>query len=724
MATRTPTRLKVLSPPVRRTGIAIAAPQATGDVPQTPYLNLNLPPTGFPSWGPDLNQNFSAIDAAVGSLQRAYQGDWINNRVYAAGQIVIFEGGVFISLVSGNIGLQPDLHPESWGPMGSATSITYPPAGIAVSQGSAGWAPSINPATIPPYPNAGVPVSTSTAWAASIPVANIVLTNPTANTIIDYGWNTFRIQGSAPGAVAGNATTIPVNAYAQLQGPSGQATTGTTGQAASNGGIVTIAGGDGGIAPVGSTNGGGGTVFIGGGRAGQGAGAAGVGGDVYIQENWGTTYIGGGSAGGGRMRVFHNGVTDFFSNIGASGGNLTIGPTGGLTLAWNISNAVGETCFINCNSGAAGGFNWYNVPLGAVVGSTTPAAMWLDSSNALHVGSFVVAGGSSGLFAAGDETINVAASANAVTRLQLAVSGQAGRSYPGSFLITTYAFTADSNDQTIGIIHRATDIGQSGVIWSVTRRGMAVAGGCSVTGTVSCGQLLVGSMSLSFDGGSSFIDGAPSGRLLLNAHSDINAIVQITGQLSASGSCVISGNVTSGGGIFCNAPGNQLGLLTMDGGGGTFNGACVAQGFYTSGAKAFRIEHPLDPSKMLTHASLEGPELGVYYRGEAETVDGVVEIALPDYFEALTMSEWRTVQLTELYEEEDEPVFGNFLAASRVKEGKFRVRSSSPSQKFFWEVKAVRGDIGELIIEDTKENKDASSTRQKPTPQPITLPAA
>ena len=720
MATRTPTRLKVLSPPVRRTGIAIAAPQATGDVPQTPYLNLNLPPTGFPSWGPDLNQNFSAIDAAVGSLQRAYQGDWINNRVYAAGQIVIFEGGVFISLVSGNIGLQPDLHPESWGPMGSATSITYPPAGIAVSQGSAGWAPSINPATIPPYPNAGVPVSTSTAWAASIPVANIVVTNPTANTIIDYGWNTFRIQGSAPGAVAGNANPVPANAYGQLQGPSGQATTGTTGQIASSGGLVTIAGGDGGIAPVGSTNGGGGTVFIGGGRAGQGAGAAGVGGDVYIQENWGTTYIGGGSSGGGRVRVLHNGVTDFFSNVGASGGSVTVGPTGGLTLAWNISNAVGETCFINCNSGAAGGFNWYNVPLGAIVGSTTPAAMWLDSTNALHVGSFVAAGGWQGLFAAGDENVNVAVSANAVTRLQLAVSGQAGRSYPGAFLITTYAYTSDSNDHTIGIIHRATDIGQGGVIWSLTRRGTM-----SVSGAIYCGQVIVGGtagMNLSFDGGSSFIDGMPSGRLLLNAHQGANSIVQITGQLSASGSCTISGNVTSGGGIFCNAPGNQLGLLTMDGGGGTFSGACVAQGFYTSGAKAFRIEHPLDSSKMLTHASLEGPELGIYYRGEAETVEGRVEITLPDYFEALTMQENRTILLTQVYDEEDDALA--LLAASRVKDGKFRVRSSNPSQKFFWEVKAVRGDIGELIIEDTKENKDASSTRQKPTPQPITLPAA
>jgi hypothetical protein len=48
-------------------------------------------------------------------------------------------------------------------------------------------------------------------------------------------------------------------------------------------------------------------------------------------------------------------------------------------------------------------------------------------------------------------------------------------------------------------------------------------------------------------------------------------------------------------------------------------------------------------------------------------------------------------------------VFGNFLAAGRVKDGKFNVRSSTEKVKFFWEVKAVRSDIEPLIVTADKE---------------------
>jgi hypothetical protein len=129
----------------------------------------------------------------------------------------------------------------------------------------------------------------------------------------------------------------------------------------------------------------------------------------------------------------------------------------------------------------------------------------------------------------------------------------------------------------------------------------------------------------------------------------------------------------------------------------------VAGNFYASGtissggAKSFRIQHPLDETKDLIHASLEGPEAGVYYRGEGVTETGWAEIILPDYFEALTMQENRTVLLTALFEDDAEQV--GMLAASRVKEGKFKVWSGLPTQKFYWEVKAVRADIAPLEID-------------------------
>jgi hypothetical protein len=120
----------------------------------------------------------------------------------------------------------------------------------------------------------------------------------------------------------------------------------------------------------------------------------------------------------------------------------------------------------------------------------------------------------------------------------------------------------------------------------------------------------------------------------------------------------------------------------------------------TSGQKKFEIAHPLDPAhKTLSHASLEGPEAGVYYRGEAQLRDGRAVVALPPYFEALTRKEGRTVMITPRCEGDD-PI--SPLAATGITDGRFLVRAidrQNLSQRFYWEVKAVRGDIAELEVE-------------------------
>ncbi len=124
---------------------------------------------------------------------------------------------------------------------------------------------------------------------------------------------------------------------------------------------------------------------------------------------------------------------------------------------------------------------------------------------------------------------------------------------------------------------------------------------------------------------------------------------------------------------------------------------------FTAVTKNFLIDHPLDPdNKDLFHSSLEGPEIAVFYRGEAQLSYGKVVIPLPDYFEALTRQENRTVLITPQFDD-DEPI--SMLAASAVKEGKFIVRaidSQNLSQKFYWEVKAIRADIEELKVEESK----------------------
>lgn len=138
------------------------------------------------------------------------------------------------------------------------------------------------------------------------------------------------------------------------------------------------------------------------------------------------------------------------------------------------------------------------------------------------------------------------------------------------------------------------------------------------------------------------------------------------------------------------------------------SGDAIPAGLNSSGEmwgkrKSFVIDHPLDPaSRWLTHACVEGPEAGVYYRGTGQLADGKARVTLPDYFEALARAEDRTVQLTPV-SDADEPI--TVLAAGTVADGGFDVRAAdgrNPSQRFCWEVKAVRADLAILQVETEK----------------------
>jgi hypothetical protein len=109
-------------------------------------------------------------------------------------------------------------------------------------------------------------------------------------------------------------------------------------------------------------------------------------------------------------------------------------------------------------------------------------------------------------------------------------------------------------------------------------------------------------------------------------------------------------------------------------------------------SKFFRITHPINPLNYLQHTSLEGPEMGVYYRGIGETDElGSCIIKLPEYFESITWEERRTVIVTPLISDLGEPLA---ICASLPKDGQFIVMTlSEPGiTQFCWEVKAIRKD--------------------------------
>jgi hypothetical protein len=143
--------------------------------------------------------------------------------------------------------------------------------------------------------------------------------------------------------------------------------------------------------------------------------------------------------------------------------------------------------------------------------------------------------------------------------------------------------------------------------------------------------------------------------------------------------------------------------------------------------KNFRIPHPSRADTDLVHTCLEGPEAAVCYRGTAIlSPDGVTEVCLPSYFEALTQPDGRTVHLTPaLADALAPPAAGTALgaalaptpatapptsgsglgpvvmAAGPVQGGRFVVRGGA-GQEFHWLVMAVRADVPPLEVEQPR----------------------
>jgi hypothetical protein len=112
-------------------------------------------------------------------------------------------------------------------------------------------------------------------------------------------------------------------------------------------------------------------------------------------------------------------------------------------------------------------------------------------------------------------------------------------------------------------------------------------------------------------------------------------------------------------------------------------------------AKSFVIDHPTSNDRYLVHACLEGPESGVYYRGESEIVDNEsVRIFLPDYVENLATQ--FSIQITPIYSgKKAVPP----LQTSRIENNSFVVYGEN--SQFYW---LVQGKRSEIIVEPLKSS--------------------
>lgn len=111
-----------------------------------------------------------------------------------------------------------------------------------------------------------------------------------------------------------------------------------------------------------------------------------------------------------------------------------------------------------------------------------------------------------------------------------------------------------------------------------------------------------------------------------------------------------------------------------------------------SGTKSFRIDHPLDPENLyLNHYCSEGPEPLNVYSGTVRTdSSGVAWVQLPAYFEAINR-DFR-YQLT-VVDDGDGAIFAQAKVARKIRENRFKIRTSVPNVDVCWEVKGVRNDL-------------------------------
>lgn len=163
--------------------------------------------------------------------------------------------------------------------------------------------------------------------------------------------------------------------------------------------------------------------------------------------------------------------------------------------------------------------------------------------------------------------------------------------------------------------------------------------------------------------------------------------------------------------LYINRVGNKVILYGSVGiGTANPNATLEVNGSISATVKNFDIQDPRydDPKRRLIHSSLEGPEVGVYYRGEATLAEGRTTVVLPSYFETLTRKENRTVHLTPKFEFETEYICN--VAASEVKDGEFTIRAfgvsnpASCAHGVYWEVRAERKDIEKLTVEKNRDN--------------------
>jgi len=179
--------------------------------------------------------------------------------------------------------------------------------------------------------------------------------------------------------------------------------------------------------------------------------------------------------------------------------------------------------------------------------------------------------------------------------------------------------------------------------------------------------------------------------------------VNVTGSLNVGGGNDISidgggnletngGNVnTSGGAVNTNGGNVELGTGALN---GTIPGSAVNVDTVTATVKNFVIDHPTPEKEgyKLRHSSLEGPEIGVYFRGKSTS--NIID--LPDYWVDLVEEESITVSLTS---------FGSPCQhyIEDIRDNQVIIGCACGTPNYHFTVYGERKDVEKLVVEYKEE---------------------
>jgi cytoskeletal protein CcmA (bactofilin family) len=126
--------------------------------------------------------------------------------------------------------------------------------------------------------------------------------------------------------------------------------------------------------------------------------------------------------------------------------------------------------------------------------------------------------------------------------------------------------------------------------------------------------------------------------------------------------------------------------------GDSMTGNLTIAGVLSATSKSFVIDHPTKPGLKLRYGSLEGPENGVYVRGQ---LVGGTDIALPDYWAGLVDAATMTVNLTA--NGKFQPLYVVSTAIDKVVVAADGVAAADIN--CFYTIFAERKDVAKLVVE-------------------------